>query len=206
MNSDNTEHSEVNAPSKSVCRTCCEAIHPNAKKCGHCESYQDFRRYINLGNSALALLVALISTLTLGLPPLLTALQQVSAKHEQITVSVFNSTPTSFKIYAYNAGNDFGILHDKAEFVLKLNGHDTCPQDYKCRETVNILSDHEGSISGLGIRPNTYTLFRITRNTNKGVFEASGSNDCVLKYYVSSQAAESRPAEVKFLCEKSQKR
>ncbi len=202
MNSENTEHSEVNGPSKSVCRTCYEVIHPHAKKCVHCESYQDFRRYINLGNSALALLVALISTLTLGLPPLLTALQQVRSKHEQITVSIINSRPTGFKIYAYNAGNDFGILHDKAHFVLKLNDLNKCPQNYKCREMVNIRSGHDGAISELGIPPNKYALFRVSRNTNKGVFEVPGSNDCVLEYKISSQAEEARLGKVNFQCEK----
>lgn len=59
------------APSRgpsSYCSTCCEPIHPQARKCKTCDSYQDFRRHFQMGSTVLALLVALLSVGALAAP------------------------------------------------------------------------------------------------------------------------------------------
>lgn len=58
----------------SLCLTCCKPIHPKAKKCSECDSYQDWRRHLSMGSSVLALLVALVSVLALGAPLIKAAL------------------------------------------------------------------------------------------------------------------------------------
>lgn len=50
------------------CIACGEPIFRNAMKCKGCGSYQDFRRYLNLSSTLLALLVALASVLTFLIP------------------------------------------------------------------------------------------------------------------------------------------
>lgn len=48
------------------CVVCGEGIPSNAQKCRHCGSYQGWRRHLDFGNNAIALLIALISVSTLA--------------------------------------------------------------------------------------------------------------------------------------------
>ena len=61
------------------CRTCRKEIEPGAKKCVECDSYQDWRRFLAMGNTTLALLVALISVITAALPAIEKLLQEGTA-------------------------------------------------------------------------------------------------------------------------------
>jgi hypothetical protein len=62
-------HVETPLPRNTTdCRVCKQEIKVGARKCIHCESYQDWRRHIGLGNNVLALLVALLSILTVLIP------------------------------------------------------------------------------------------------------------------------------------------
>lgn len=57
------------------CRVCKEEIKQGSNKCIHCGSFQDWRRYINFSNTVLALLVALASVLSWGIPAVKEALK-----------------------------------------------------------------------------------------------------------------------------------
>lgn len=50
---------------KILCVVCMEPIHAGAKKCIKCESFQNWRRYINFSSTVLSLLVALATSLSL---------------------------------------------------------------------------------------------------------------------------------------------
>ncbi len=50
------------------CLTCREAIRAGAKKCIHCDSFQDWRGKLTVSSSVLALIVALVSVLGATLP------------------------------------------------------------------------------------------------------------------------------------------
>ena len=50
------------------CMACKLEIEPGAWKCIHCETIQNWRRYLTLSNSVLALLVALLSVSTVFVP------------------------------------------------------------------------------------------------------------------------------------------
>ena len=50
------------------CIACKLAIEPDAWKCIHCDTIQNWRRYLTLSNSVLALLVALLSVSTVLVP------------------------------------------------------------------------------------------------------------------------------------------
>ena len=53
---------------KELCLACFEEINIDATKCKHCGSFQDWRKNIILSNSILALLIALISVVSLSIP------------------------------------------------------------------------------------------------------------------------------------------
>src|SRR5687767_11189316 len=60
------------------CPVCFEPIHEGAKRCNECGSRLDrfaFFQHLNIGSTALALLTALISVLTVSLPSLVDTLQ-----------------------------------------------------------------------------------------------------------------------------------
>ncbi len=62
-------HDEQNA-----CLVCREVIKPNARKCIHCNSFQNWRRFVSVSTTVLSLLVALVSVLSVGIPAVLTAM------------------------------------------------------------------------------------------------------------------------------------
>jgi uncharacterized membrane protein len=56
------------------CNVCGEAIKLAARKCIHCESYQDWHADIGMSSTVLSLLIALISVLTISVPVVRNAL------------------------------------------------------------------------------------------------------------------------------------
>src|SRR5215467_12617372 len=53
------------------CKVCGEDIKKEARKCTHCDSYQDWRANVGFSNTVLSLLVALCSVLTVAVPVIL---------------------------------------------------------------------------------------------------------------------------------------
>lgn len=178
---------------KQLCCLCREPIAAGATICKHCDSYQDFRRYINPGNSALALVVALLSVLTLGIPPILTAVSQIKSQVEDVFVGVSNYQPANFTIYAYNDGSRFGVLSEVAFLVANTDGG-------REREEVIIRPGNDRPKSDLAVSPGAYTLLRVIRNTKDGVLESTGRRNCALEYVVSSASDRRRMARVGFDC------
>lgn len=64
----------------SECIVCREQIKAGARKCIHCDSFQDWREYFNFSSSVLAWLVALVSVISLSLPVIRDALQKDNSK------------------------------------------------------------------------------------------------------------------------------
>jgi hypothetical protein len=62
--SEKSECAGANDDGKIPCPVCAEPISPAAHKCVHCDSYIDWRRFVFLGNTALALVIALVSVVT----------------------------------------------------------------------------------------------------------------------------------------------
>lgn len=51
-----------------TCRECSSKIPDSARKCTHCNAFQDWRRFLSVGNSSLSLVVALIAVLSIAVP------------------------------------------------------------------------------------------------------------------------------------------
>ena len=63
------------------CSACGLDVPRQARLCHHCGSHQDWRRHLSLSNTALALLVALISVLSTAVPPAFRWLNTKSKTH-----------------------------------------------------------------------------------------------------------------------------
>jgi hypothetical protein len=56
------------SPLEARCKVCREDIRVGARKCTHCDSYQDWRRLMGFSQSVLSLLVALVSVSVVAVP------------------------------------------------------------------------------------------------------------------------------------------
>ena len=127
------------------CRLCQETIHLDAVKCAKCQSYQDWRRYLTIGNTAFALLVALITVVTVAGPHFIDAIIQFlppraniratitsSYRQEQIFMRATNTGPIST---VFGAHGQLILLHKDGENDTKE------PVKFETRE-----SDHHHTI------------------------------------------------------------
>lgn len=83
MPKDNSDEAKSKVPPSiklAECIVCREQIKAGARKCIHCDSYQDWREYFNFSSSMLAWLVALVSVISLSLPVIKNALQKDNSK------------------------------------------------------------------------------------------------------------------------------
>lgn len=90
-----------------LCRQCRGEIPADARLCRHCNSYQDWRGYLSLSSTVLALLVAFMSVASIAVPVLLKATKTPNSK-------VIVSTPVvdgeTIYFVASNLGNRPGVV------------------------------------------------------------------------------------------------
>jgi hypothetical protein len=104
---------------QTLCSTCFEPIDERAKKCIKCDSYQDWRRHLNLSSSVLALLVALVSVLALAVPILKPILETKDSELEVRFQAVANN---HVFFLVTNSGNRAGSV---AELTLNFSRRET---------------------------------------------------------------------------------
>jgi hypothetical protein len=100
------------------CRTCCKPIAAKARYCTECEHYQDWRRFFSIGQIFLTLMIALISVLSTGLPPILTAAKRDGSK---VVGSYYKCHRDDVELVVSNLGNRDAILRDVG-FRLIIDG------------------------------------------------------------------------------------
>jgi hypothetical protein len=98
------------------CPDCRQPVPLHAKVCPNCKAYRNWRRYITVGQTNLALLVALFSVITtlatIGVPMLRT-------KGSDISVLLDSASADQAVFIARNDGRSGGVLH-MARFVIKI--------------------------------------------------------------------------------------
>lgn len=99
---------------KQPCIVCKEPINSGARKCIHCNSFQDWRKHVTGSHLVLSLIVALISVLSLGVPVIIEALKsedseiKISLTYARESMATYNGKGMrTFEIgfYAVNKGN-----------------------------------------------------------------------------------------------------
>jgi hypothetical protein len=119
-----TQGGDQGARDTKPCRVCGEDIKFSAQKCIHCDSYQDWRVRLGIGSTVLALLVALVSVVTNGVPILRAAFEARIIPLKFVFQDTFSGTHKSpsgtdepsqiAAVWVYNAGTD-------PAFVSQLN-------------------------------------------------------------------------------------
>ena len=98
------------------CLSCCEEIALQAKVCKHCGSYQDWRRHMSLSANVLALLIALVSVLTM----FVTSFTEQFAKSE--LKIVLTSRPTIEYVYQRKYGVN-GVFSSEGYYELSFSSN-----------------------------------------------------------------------------------
>jgi hypothetical protein len=102
----------------SRCRICQEPIHPNAKRCNACGSYQDWRRYFDFSAVVLSLLVALISVISAVGPRIISFLPPLGSRLE---IKSYYYSTDGISLIAENKGNQPGHI-GRVNLVLYCTG------------------------------------------------------------------------------------
>jgi hypothetical protein len=105
----------ANVPENRTCSVCGELINPNASKCNHCGSYQDWTRHITRW-SALAAAI-------LGIAPLWgiagSLIRMAAADKANIEAAIINYDSREMAVAYVNSGKRDGILTNVDFYVLK---------------------------------------------------------------------------------------
>jgi hypothetical protein len=96
-----------------------------AKKCTKCDSFQDWRRYLPLGQNVLALLVALVSVVTLGVPVFKDAFKKDAS---DIKVNFQSAGPSTITLLASNTGMRSGGIGGSFILTITYEGLNRKPE------------------------------------------------------------------------------
>jgi hypothetical protein len=107
-------------PLKIPCPTCREPIDPRARKCIHCDSYVDWRSFLSVSQTTLALLIALITVASSTLPGLYGWLAPHNSKLRPEFKQIYNQF---LELYFFNDGDRPGQLVRVSLSATTADGH-----------------------------------------------------------------------------------
>ena len=103
-----TNTSVLTSNPQKLCVVCAHSIPEPAKFCTHCENHQDwFRRNVGVGETTLALLVALVAAVGAVVPPIAALFNRPRASIVQTSVVFADG---SLKVVMANAGEKAGVF------------------------------------------------------------------------------------------------
>jgi len=107
---------------KKHCKVCGEPIAKEAKKCIHCDSYQDWRRHLSFSSTVLALLTALLSVATVAVP----VLRDLVIEPDSNLVASFQSLDNhSANFVVSNTGSRPGTVGQARFWIIDKTDHGT---------------------------------------------------------------------------------
>ena len=93
--------------SSKLCRVCANSIPAQASYCTHCESFQNWRRHLQLGQATLPMLVALVAVLSTLVPP---AMQLLSRPNSRLVVSGLSASAGALNLTFSNLGDRPAVI------------------------------------------------------------------------------------------------
>jgi hypothetical protein len=118
-------------PKTKLCKVCAQEINASAKKCIHCDSYQDWQSKLGLSTNILSLLVAFITVATAAIAAVVALLPHDS----EFVASIQSADPGNLKLafLVSNTGTRPGSLREALLYrenrgqPLKFNGSESMP-------------------------------------------------------------------------------
>ena len=146
-----SEYEEVyDIKTAATCTTCREDIRIGAKRCVHCDSFQDWRRHLNFSHTVLALLIALFSITTILIPILEGFLKQ---EISIVSLDFHGVHENMFSFIASNTGSKDGVI---AEQILFLYGTDSKLKSFRLEPKFDQRISVAGKTSPFKTRLNPY--------------------------------------------------
>ena len=103
---------------KKQCTTCGEIIANSARKCIHCDAYQDWRQYLAFSTTVLALLVALLSVATVAVP----VFHDLLTTKDSDLVGAFQGFSDDGAVFVVsNSGNRPGTVGEAFVYFLNMD-------------------------------------------------------------------------------------
>jgi predicted nucleic acid-binding Zn ribbon protein len=96
-----------NAEELTFCPICRKPIPNDARKCTECDSYLDWRRFLGVGQTSLALLIALISVISTTAPSFY---EWLSADYSKLHAETRQVYREKLELFVSNQGNQIGRL------------------------------------------------------------------------------------------------
>lgn len=137
-----------------LCTECKHAIPSGARKCKECNSFQDWRRYLVLGGTALSLLVALLSVSGIVVPLLVSTLSEKTAILNSKVTSIDNGIAT---ILVANSGTADGyagavsVVSDNVEHYSDTRHFSAVKASSSLPIVISLREDQRTFISASGI-------------------------------------------------------
>ena len=89
------------------CKACGEQIRRGAVKCIHCDSFQNWRRHLNLSTNVLAMLIALVSVTSATLP---NAYKSLAKDDSELKVQLAGIEHSLVNLITTNTGTRSGVV------------------------------------------------------------------------------------------------
>jgi len=100
--------SNIDNPPKTLCTVCKSEINSGAKKCIHCNSFLDWRRFLHFNTIVISLLVALISVISATAP----VLKSILTPQADTRFALFSIRGDKVNVLATNTGQRAAVLKE----------------------------------------------------------------------------------------------
>jgi RNA polymerase subunit RPABC4/transcription elongation factor Spt4 len=121
------------------CRDCRQIVPSGARVCPNCKTFQDWRRFIAIGQTNLALLTAIISVATTFLAVAIPFFKQQGYR---IELFLDNASETRMSVVARNTGNEGALLRLR---MLRIGNSDFRPFEFVgASNYFQVELDHDG--------------------------------------------------------------
>ena len=150
-------------PTGRKCRDCQQVVPNGAKVCLSCKAYQDWRRYLPIGQTNLALIVAALSILTTLLSVVLPLMHPSDADLKIMFVSEYASNASFFVRNNGRSGGSIAVTHFVFIFEIP-NGRQGTQLPLRC-EPVLIRAGTEDRVSAT-TSPDLVEIIRDKLNTH----------------------------------------
>ncbi len=135
------------SPKEKECIVCYERIHGDAKKCTHCNSFQNWRRHLGFSSVVLSLLVAFVSVMTVAVPIIKSALtpNQSDVRYSFVRYDSAQD-PKYISVVSSNLGNRSGILKEATLQVIRDEKKDTLSHPLAWKPAEHVVKPGESKI------------------------------------------------------------
>src|SRR5712691_5323957 len=121
------------------CRDCQQVVPSGARVCPNCKAFQDWRRFIAIGQTNLALLTAVISVATTFLA---VAIPFFKEQGYRIELFLDSASETQLSVVVRNTGNEGALLRLR---MIRIGNSDFNPLSFvDASEYFQVDLDHDG--------------------------------------------------------------